>query len=246
MTGAAACREIRIKKALATLSDQQSNRMDLSLIISTRDRCQQLARCLQSLRSLVFERPWELIVVDNGSTDTTSTVISDFIRNSGLRSVHVLEARSGKSVALNTALKLAQGSILAFTDDDCYPAPDFLHRTWCAFADPAIGYVTGRIMLHDPRDHGITINESTEALVFAPRSFIHAGAVIGANMAFRREVLVQIGGFDTSFGPGAPLRAAEDCETAARASAMGFKGEYRPEVVVRHHHGRKASDAGKL
>src|SRR6516164_7864321 len=60
-------------------------------------------------------------------------------------------------------------------------------------------------------------------------------------MAFRQTVLREIGGFDPLFGPGR-LLAGEDCDAAGRASAMGWSGEYRPEVLVRHHHGRKASD----
>jgi GT2 family glycosyltransferase len=64
-------------------------------------------------------------------------------------------------------------------------------------------------------------------------------------MAFRRDVLLEIGGFDPLFGAGS-LFAAEDVDAAGRASAMGWRGQYRPEVVVNHHHGRKASDAARL
>lgn len=64
-------------------------------------------------------------------------------------------------------------------------------------------------------------------------------------MAFRRSVLDQIGGFDPLFGAGA-LFPAEDLDAAGRASAIGWKGQYRPEIVVRHHHGRKASHRPQL
>jgi GT2 family glycosyltransferase len=101
-------------------------------------------------------------------------------------------------------------------------------------------------MLHDPADYPMTINESMTALTFPARSFVCAGCVQGANMAFRRRVLLDIGGFDPVFGPGAMFPAAEEIEAVSRASAMGWKGEYRPEVVVRHHHGRSAADAAAL
>jgi len=146
---------------------------------------------------------------------------------------------------LNTALRVAQGQILAFTDDDCYPAPDFLSQVWSAFDDPLVGYIGGRIMLHDPADHPVTINESMTPVTYPARSFVCGGCVQGANMAFRRKVLLDIGGFDPLFGPGA-LFVAEEIDVAGRASAMGWKGEYHPEVVVRHHHGRKAADAAAL
>jgi GT2 family glycosyltransferase len=120
-----------------------------------------------------------------------------------------------------------------------------LNKVWSAFDDSTVGYISGRIMLHDPADHPMSINESTTPRIFPGRSFVWAGAIQGANMAFRRRVLLDTGGFDPLFGPGA-LFNTEDVEAASRASAMGWKGQYRPEVIVRHHHGRKASDASGL
>ena len=219
--------------------------MDVSLIICTRDRCQQLARCLQSVRGITFERPWELIVVDNGSVDETASVVGQLFSNGGISGVYVFEPKLGKSNALNTAIEIAHGEILAFTDDDCYPAPDFLTRVWSAFDDPSVGYITGRIMLHDLTDYPVTINETTTPLTFPARSFLGVGSVQGANMAFRRGVLAAIGGFDPLFGPGTQF-VSEDLDAAGRASAMGWKGRYCPEVIVRHHHGRKTADIRRL
>jgi glycosyltransferase involved in cell wall biosynthesis len=219
--------------------------MDISLIIGTRDRCQQLVRCLQSVRGITFERPWELIVVDNGSLDETAAVVRQFIGSAGVSATYVFEPKLGKSNALNTAITIARGQILAFTDDDCYPAPDFLSRVWSAFVDPSVGYITGRIMLHDPTDYPVTINETTLPLTFPARSLVTVGAVQGANMAFRRRILTDIGGFDPVFGPGTQF-VSEDLDVAGRASAAGWKGRYCPEVIVSHHHGRKASDIPRL
>jgi glycosyltransferase involved in cell wall biosynthesis len=220
--------------------------MDISLIICTRDRCRQLACCLESVRHLTFDRPWELIIVDNGSTDGTAVVVSEFIKTTKVRAIYLFEPTRGKSAGLNTALKSANGQILAFTDDDCYPAPDFLSKVWSAFDDASVGYIGGRVMLHDPADYPITINESTTPITYPARSFVCAGCIQGANMAFRRRVLVDIGGFDPAFGPGASFPAAEEIEAVSRASAMGWKGGYHPEAVVRHHHGRKAADIAAL
>ena len=137
--------------------------LDISLIICTRDRCQQLARCLQAVQDIWLERSWELIIVDNGSTDHTVDVVHDFIRKTGIRAVYLFEPKPGKSIGLNAALRVAHGQILAFTDDDCYPAPDFLSRISAAFEDPSVGYVSGRILLHDPADHPFAINESHDS-----------------------------------------------------------------------------------
>jgi cellulose synthase/poly-beta-1,6-N-acetylglucosamine synthase-like glycosyltransferase len=220
--------------------------MDISLIVSTRDRCQQLSRHLDGVRAISSERLWEIIIVDNGSVDKTATVVQEFISTAPAPVSFVSDPRPGKSNALNMAVGIARGDIVAFTDDDCYPAADFIDRVWAAFQDPKLGYITGRILLHDPTDHPGAISESTEPFTFPGRSFLHAGSVMGANMAFRRSVLLNIGGFDPLFGPGAPFHAAEDVEIASRASAMGWTGQYHPEVIVRHHHERKAPEFARL
>ena len=220
--------------------------MHVSLIICTRDRCRQLVLCLEAMRHISFERPWELIIVDNGSTDDTAAVIQEFIGSTSIQAVYLFEPQPGKSTGLNTALRVAHGQILAFTDDDCYPAPDFLSRVWSAFDDPSVGYIGGRIVMHDPADHPIKIIEPTTRVTFPAGSFVCVGCVKGANMAFRRSVLLDIGGFDPLFGPGALFPSAEEAEAAGRASAMGWTGEYHPEVVVRHHYGPKAADAAAL
>jgi glycosyltransferase involved in cell wall biosynthesis len=219
--------------------------MDISLIIATRDRSHQLARCLDSVARMEFDRPWELIVVDNGSKDATAEVVKQFADKLSIPLRYVLERKPGLGNAHNAGVRAARGEILAFTDDDCYPETDFLNRIWCAFADPSIGYIGGRITLHDPADDPMTTIESATPYVFPAKSFIRGGSFGGANMAFRKKILDEISGFDPMFGPGA-LFNAEDVDAAARASAIGWKGEYRPEVIVRHHHGRKAPDIPRL
>jgi glycosyltransferase involved in cell wall biosynthesis len=218
---------------------------DLSLIICTRNRCGQLVRCFETIQRLKFERSWELIIVDNGSTDATAVVIQEFVKAAPFPILYVLQPKLGLGSARNAGLAAASGEILAFTDDDCYPAPDFLSRVWSAFEDPSLGYVTGRILLHVSADLPIGTNASTEPVTFRRKSFINPGGVQGANMAFRREVLDEIGGFDPLFGAGS-LFPAEDLDAASRACAAGWNGQYCPDVVVRHHHGRRAPDSARM
>src|SRR5438128_10899424 len=193
--------------------------MDIALIICTRDRCQKLIRWLEFVQRITFDRSWELIIVDNGSTDETAAIVSEFIKTTNIRTIYLFEPKPGKSTGLNTALSVAQGQLLVFTDDDCYPTPDFLNQVWSAFDNPSVGYIGGRIMLHDPADYPMTINESMTPVAFPARSFVCAGCVQGANMAFRRRVLLDIGGFDPGCGPGALFPAPEEIEAGSRPSA---------------------------
>jgi glycosyltransferase involved in cell wall biosynthesis len=219
--------------------------MDLSLIICTRNRSHQLRACLEAISNIKFERNWELIIVDNGSVDETRTVVHKYMDTAPVSVTYVNETRPGLGNAHNAGLAVAIGDIVAFTDDDCYPSTNYLENIFRAFRDLSVGYVTGRIILHDSTDYPAVINESMTPKTYAAGSFVHAGQVQGANMAFRRQALVTIGGFDPLFGPGS-LFNAEDVDAAGRISAVGWEGKYCPDVLVRHHHRRKAADFAHL
>jgi GT2 family glycosyltransferase len=94
--------------------------------------------------------------------------------------------------------------------------------------------------LHDPSDLRITSQEDNKHIAFAPRSFIPAGAVQGANMAFRKPVLERIGGFDETFGPGTNF-VCDDIDAVAAALWAGFRDAYDPRPTVYHHHGRRTA-----
>ena len=224
---------------------QPTNDVRISLIICTRNRAESLGRCLSAVQALVWDEPWELVVVDNNSSDRTADVIKEFARRADFPVRYVHETAAGLSNARNAGVAASTGAIVALTDDDCYPRPDFLARVAKAFEDPEIGFVTGRILLHDPTDYPATINESVEPLRFKRGRFLPAGAIKGANLHFRRGALEAAGGFDPAFGSGA-LFPSEDVDTAARVCRSGWDGVYDPAIVVSHHHGRKASDVGSL
>jgi glycosyltransferase involved in cell wall biosynthesis len=130
--------------------------MQLSLVICTRNRAPQLAESLQSLTRLQCQLPWELVVVDNGSTDETRGVIKNHGKDLLLKTV--IEPQAGLGRARNQGWSVAQGDIVVFTDDDCYPADDFLSSVVrCFEEDPSLGFIGGRILLYDPEDYRITI-----------------------------------------------------------------------------------------
>ncbi len=219
----------------------------LALIVCTRDREAQLRDTLRALGALRARRPWELVVVDNGSRDGTAALLGEFAARAARapavpgapgRIVVVSERRIGLARARNAGVRSARAEVLCFTDDDCYPAPDFLDRWAEVFDDPAVGYGGGRITLHDPADYPITIRDAPHPDPRAPFAYVPAGLVQGANMAFRRGLVRALGGFNPEFGPGAAFNC-EDVDMAARAAAHGAAGGYFPGPTVAHHHRRR-------
>ena len=188
---------------------------------------------------------WELVVVDNGSTDRTGEILTEFAANVRFPTKILYQAASGKSRALNQALQVTDGEIIASIDDDCYIAPDYIDRVWETFADSRIGFAGGRVDLFDPTDYPITISTSKDRELFKPQSLIPGGALLGANTMYRRRVLEDIGGFDPDLGPGSHFYG-EEMDVQTRASFAGWWGIYTPDVVVAHHHGRKAADIPPL
>jgi glycosyltransferase involved in cell wall biosynthesis len=217
--------------------------VEISIVVCTRDRAEQLRACLEHLARLEFDGGWELVVVDNGSTDATPMVVAELASRAPFPVVSLREERGGQSNARNTGPLRARGGIVAFTDDDCYPDAGYLVALREAFRDPGVGWVGGRVLLHDPTDASVTVRTETEAELFPARSFLRPGSVHGANMAFRAGLAEAVGGFDPYLGPGTPLHCADDTDFLARLSYAGFAGRYVPELVVRHHHRRKPGSA---
>lgn len=216
----------------------------VSLIVCTRNRAERLKTCLAAVGEIDCNWPWEIVIVDNGSRDNSRAVASMFLRDNPMPGQYVWEPKSGLSNARNAGVAASCGEIVAFTDDDCYPAPDFLGHICEIFADERIGFAGGRILLHDPLDYPLTVNESTTALSFAGGSVVPCAEVQGANMAFRRTALLAVGGFDPAFGAGTPF-PAEDWDAVARVCLSGWDGGYFPAPTVSHHHGRKAAEADR-
>ena len=102
--------------------------VDVSVIVSTCDRAENTRSLLMSLQE-VKVRPdtsWELVLVNNGSTDNTDKVVNYFLQHAHYFITYLYEKRRGKSQGLNTGIAAASGKILAFTDDDVYTSPDWV------------------------------------------------------------------------------------------------------------------------
>jgi glycosyltransferase involved in cell wall biosynthesis len=205
----------------------------VSIIVPTRNRAEKLQRCIASFQRINTSIDWELIIVDNGSNDGTAELLASLhVANCKI----VREPRKGSALARNAGIKHAAGEILAFTDDDCYVTENYIDALCNAFdRDASVGFIGGRILLFDRTDLPVTINEGVDYRRFNKMTFLPAGVVQGANMAFRRSALNAIGNFDESFA----TISGFDVVACACALWKGIVGANDPSVVVFHHHGRK-------
>jgi GT2 family glycosyltransferase len=217
----------------------------VAIVLCTRNRAERLGAALDALTKIESRHPWEVLVVDNASVDHTEEVIAGGNRCDGrLRTVRV--ERVGLGAARDAAWRETRAPIVAFTDDDCYVQPDFVDSLVEAFRDyPEAGCIGGRILLHDPEDARVTIDEREHPVAFPPHRFLPAGSLMGANLAFRRKTLERIGGFDRDLGAGTRF-PCEDIDAAAAAVWAGFYARFDPRPVVFHHHGRREAEIDRL
>jgi glycosyltransferase involved in cell wall biosynthesis len=216
--------------------------MDISVIIATRNRCDKLPATLGRLMSSIVRDglQWEVVVVDNGSNDDTAKVCRDFVVRGAGRLLYLYEGKKGKSVALNTGLAAARGRILAFTDDDCIVHPRWLQSIVEAYeADQDLAVLGGNVKLHDNRDASLSLVQVGKATpLTSPRMLYPDPPIIGANMAFKKNVFSTVGTFDVRLGPGTDA-ISEDIDMVYRAFKGGFKVVTLPTVIVYHDHGRR-------
>jgi len=213
--------------------------MNLSLVICTRNRAGQLSLCLDAVTKMRKPEAFELVIVDNASTDHTGAIIREFQRTARFPVILCHEAIPGLARARNVGWRASRGDVVAFTDDDCYVAPDYAEQVIRLFASRDLAYFGGRIMLHDPQDYPITIIQRSKERFFSPREFIPTGRIQGANFGFARAALLDSGGFDDRLGAGTHF-PCEDIELIGRLSAAGKTGMYSPLPTVFHHHRRRA------
>jgi glycosyltransferase involved in cell wall biosynthesis len=212
--------------------------LDVSVIVCTRNRRDALARLLEALEQLVVPAGlrWELIVVDNASTDDTASMLA--LRRTPLPMRVVREGLPGLSRARNTGIAAARGDLLLFTDDDCLPDARWLTSIHEEFTRvPSLGVLGGRVELFDPRDRPTTTRTSRERSEIS--AAVQVDRIIGCNLSCRRSVMGTIGPFDIGLGGGTGAGAGEDVDFVYRSLRAGLRVEYSPDALVYHNHGRR-------
>ena len=207
----------------------------LSIAICTKDRPEFLRRCLASCEA-VRDDVLEIVVVDNGSATDEPRRIAE-----AARVRYVREDTPGLSAARNRAIAEARGELIAYIDDDCEVTPGWATAIAGRFGE-SVGCVTGRIAVPPDADSlqrtigrhsGGARGDSTYRVQpgDADRVFARAIAGIGANMAFRRDLLQKIGGFPEVF-----RSAGDDFYIFFSVLRAGFELAYEPAAVVNQHH----------
>jgi glucosyl-dolichyl phosphate glucuronosyltransferase len=213
--------------------------MQITVIICTRSRSQRLRRTLDSLLTAhnLKADDWNMLVVDNASTDDTQRVCREFERRFPLHFRLVAQQKPGKSNALNTAIAAAQGDVLAFTDDDVFCDPGYLGSIRALFDQESVDAAQGRILLECEDGWPAWLDQGL-ALSFGHRDCGSevsdlVGTLDGCNTIVRAEVFRRIGGFCPQLGPGA-IGLGEDTEFSLRMRRYGLRQVYAPDIVVRH------------
>jgi len=220
----------------------ESMMLTASIILCTCNRGEKLDASLASLAAQVVAptTSFEVLVVDNNSTDTTREIAQGWVDRQPERFRYVFEPCQGKSHALNRGIREAVAPLLLILDDDCIAAPDWIQAMVDEFsAVPAYDIVGGRVELYDPADLPVTIRTYDDRREFVSTSQLFA-LIPGCNLGIRRTLLVRTGAFDPGLGPGSRYRlVAEDTDFLYRALRAGARMIYSPVPKVLHDHGRR-------
>jgi glycosyltransferase involved in cell wall biosynthesis len=229
-------------------TSNSSNRVVATVLLCTYNRATLLATALDSLRHVKSaDFPWELLVVDNNSSDNTRGVVERAARRFPVPLRYVFEAKQGKCHALNRGVAGLQSPIVLFGDDD-----QTFDELWVEeacrtlIADPALSYAGGPVLplwsVDPPAWFRADVTElkaplglfdyGPDRFVFETRRLV-AG---GGNLAVRRELLQKVGAFRTELGRrGRSLIGQEQAEFFHRTRAANARGLYVPTMRVFHH-----------
>jgi glycosyltransferase involved in cell wall biosynthesis len=172
---------------------------------------------------------FEVVVVDDGSRPALDGVIEPFYRTLNISLIR--QPNRGPGAARNEGAAVAQGHFLAFTDDDCWPAPDWLQKLEACFGDTPDGMIGGRVV--NPLKDNV-YSMASQLIIDMAYSFYNVGPYpsfffTSNNMAVPAKLFHKVGRFNTAF-----RTASEDRELCDRWLHLGHKMTYAPEVLVFH------------
>ncbi|MGL5059734.1 MAG: glycosyltransferase family 2 protein [Microcoleus sp.] len=221
-----------------------------TVAVCTRDRTEDLRRCLDALM-LLPDDGQEYLVIDNcPATEATKELVAEYPK---VR--YVREDMAGSSTARNRAVLEAKGEIIALTDDDAVPDRNWLRSLLPNFDDPRVMCVTGLVM---PLELETEAQEWFERYSPHGRGFVRrifdgakcdplvvADVGVSASMALRKSAIDTVGLFDEALGVGTPAKCGEDHELYVRILSAGYCIVYEPRAISWHRHRREWEDMRK-
>jgi glycogen(starch) synthase len=229
-------RQSSLSGHLASILSPRPKVVPVSIVINTLNRRDHLKRTLLALTEQSYPR-FEVIVVNGPSVDGTEEMLAAFTGRARLATCDV--ASLGRS--RNIGLELSAGEIVAFTDDDAIPKPEWIERMVAPYQDPSVGAVGGPVF-------DIPLDTVTWTLCTVDRlgtaetesngpatRYLGPGAdpllyLPGCNMSFRRSVLVEVGGFN-----GRLVYLYDDAEIASRVIDAGYTVHVLDDALVEHY-----------
>jgi GT2 family glycosyltransferase len=202
-----------------------------SVIVPTYERPDELRRCLEGFARVEF-RSWELLVVNDGGPRSFTGLDDDLRARLPLRLLEV--PHGGPAAARNAGAREGTGDFLAFTDDDCVPAPDWIEALERGFAETGADVLGGECLNPYPSNvPAVTWQLYLEFLRQHSRDRAGNDLMLPSNnVAYRSEVFWSVGGFDASF----PTAAGEDVDLAYRVVERGYRQLHLESARVWHHH----------
>ena len=225
------------------LGKSSGMQIDVSVILSTYNRCSQLGPALEALLAQsTASFNYEILVVDNNSSDGTRELVQSLIARNPENLRYLFEAKQGLSYGRNAGISTSHAPIIAFTDDDVRVSPDWVAQIKREFdAYPNIDFLGGKVLprwVSPPapwltREHWAPL----ALLDYGDQSFYVDAAkrlcLIGANFAFRRRVFDELGMFKTDFQRVKDgIGSLEDHEMLLRLWHANRKGLYFPHIIV--------------
>ena len=214
----------------------------VSIAICTYNNARKLEAVLESLRGLICPPAleYEILVVDNNSRDETKAVVERSQAIWGQRLRYIFEGTQGLSHARNRALKEAAGDIVSYIDDDVKVDPGWLAAVAAAFEEYSAAVVGGKSYLIYPSQRPAWLPEAYESLLskldYGDQVIVGLDKdLFGLNYSVRKELAVQLGGFDTSLGRCRhSLGSGEESDLLHRIREAGGLAVYEPRAIVGH------------
>ena len=202
----------------------------LSVVVPAYNAAATLSACLAALQQQTYGGPYEVIVVDDGSTDETAALAH------AAGATVITTPRGRPAAARNTGARAARGAIVCFTDADCAPRPDWLSQISRPFDDPEVIGCKGTYATRQRELVARFVQLEYEDKYDRLRPQASIDFIDTYSCAYRRDVLLLNGGFDERF------HYLEDQELSFRLAARGYRMVFREAAVVEHRHSATLSD----